>query len=438
MRRTLLAAVAVLVVTAGCFGGPSATDTPTPTLDAPTETDETPATPTATDTTMERTERTDDGSTGTVSPESDGGTPTATPTTMEPESRTPTATPTATPRPDRRTETPKSGGEELAPGITGAGVQNMTALREAHFEALNGSSFTIDVSERRRSESFDLLIENGSRAVNMDIAQANTTSGFYIRGDAVTRFNESQMPPKVYSYGSTTERFGVVFAYAILLAAYPAPQIAVGEFEADGTVTRDGEELIRLRAVGINETAVEESRASFAPENLTDMSGTVLVRPDGLIRNMSLDMALESGEARSVSYAVSGIGSTTASQPGWLTEAPQFEGALAADGKVFELTHAGGATLPAGSNLSLETGAFGGGLTFGNVSLGTPVSPGDTVYLYATGSLANATAHASVNEQPDLPSGALNLSERSDVQVSGTLEDLRFVIGTPTEDDSAF
>jgi len=434
MRRVLPVLVVFLAVTAGCFGGPTGSDTPTPTLHAPTESVDTAATPTATS--PGTTDRTDGDASGTESKGSDGGTPTETPTTTA--STTATPTPTATPIPDTPTGTPPSGGEELAPGITDAGVGNVTALREAHFEALNGSSFTIDVAEDSSSESFDLLIENGSEAVNIDIDQANAVSGFYIRGDLVTRFNESQTPPKVYSYGSTAERFGVVFAYAILLAAYPTPQIAVGEFEVDGTVTRDGEELIRLRAVGINETAVAESSTSFAPGNLTDMSGTVLVRPDGLVRDMSLDMALESGEGRTTSYAVSGIGSTTASEPGWLSEAPQFEGALAGDGRVFELTHAGGATLPAGSNVSLETGAFGGGLTLGNVTLGTPVSSGDTVYLYATGSLANATAHASVNERPDLPSGALNLSERSDVQVSGTLEDVRFVIGTPSEDDSLF
>jgi hypothetical protein len=98
-----------------------------------------------------------------------------------------------------------------------------------------------------------------------------------------------------------------------------------------------------------------------------------------------------------------------------------------------ELEHTGGPEVPAGTNLTLASGGFGGGLTPTNVTLPESLSPSDSLYVYATGNPTNPTVGVSVNDEPS-PSDAINLSQYSP-QVSGTLGEVRFVIGVPDDED---
>jgi hypothetical protein len=390
MRRVLLVAVvASMIVVAGCSGGPSGTDTPTPT--------------TAGD--------------GTDTPgESDG-------------------TETDTPGDGGGTDTMEPPGDGSPPGVNDDGTINTSAIGAAHYSILQGSSFRVDVSEEGGENPITFTLRNGSSAARLDVEQVGTdvASQFYISSDFITNFNNTNTPPKTYSYGSTSEQFSVLFAYAILFGVYPNQQLTVGVFEEDGTVTRDGEELTRLTATGVNETAVEQGGFSSNEGTLTDLSGELFVRSDGLVREMSLTQSFEGGVTKDVEFTLSGLGGTSASDPGWIDEVPRMEGSLSDDGTVMELAHTGGPEVPAGTTLTLESGGFGGGLLPTNVTLPEPVSEGDSVYVYATGSAMDPTVEVSVNDEPS-PSDALNLSQFSP-QVSGTLGEVRFVIGVPDDGD---
>ncbi|MFB6228842.1 MAG: hypothetical protein ABEH88_09835 [Halobacteriales archaeon] len=400
MRRLLLAlVVASMVVVAGCSGGSSDTDTPTPT----TGVDGVTATP-------------GDG-TGTVTP--GDGTGTVTPGD---------GTGTVTPGDGTGTATP---GDGQPPGV-GDGEVNSTAISAAHNSLLRGSSFQVNVSVEGGENPIAFTLSNGTSAARIDIREADGdgVARFYVSPDYVTRFNNTQSPPKTYSYGSTGTQFRVAFTYAILLRAYPSQQLNLGTFEENGTVTRNGEELTRLSATGINQTAVEESGA-FSNANLTDMSGEVLVRSDGLVREMNLQQSFENGQTQNLSFSLTGLGSTSADAPGWIGEAPRLEGSLSANGTVMELAHTGGPEIPAGTNLTLSSGT----LAPTNVTLPESVSSGDSVYVYAIGDVVNPTVEVSVNDPPS-PSDAIDLSQYSP-QVSGTLGEVRFVIGVPSEDGDA-
>jgi hypothetical protein len=247
MRRILLVvAIASMVVVAGCSTGPS--DTPEPTTDAGDVTDA-PSDITATP---------GDGN-GTDTPGDGDGNGTDTP------------------------------GDGQPPGV-GDGQVNGTAISAAHYSILQNTSFRADVSESGGSNPVAFTLFNGTGAARIDVEQTDTggTSQFYISREFITNFNSTETPPKTYSFGSTSEEFGAVFTYAILFGVYPGQQLGVGTFEADGTVTQDGEELTRLSATGVNETAVQENDFSIGDANLTDMSGEILVRSDGLVREMSL------------------------------------------------------------------------------------------------------------------------------------------------------
>jgi len=407
MRRLLIAlAVASMVVVAGCATGPSGTDTPATTApDGTTAPGDETTTPDGT---------TSSGN-GTAAP--GGSDDTVTPIgTVVTDTR-----PASDPAPD-----------ELPAGVDAAGVTNATALGQAHFGVLRGSSFRIDVSETGGTDPVSVSIHNGTGAVSLDITNASTgeRAGIYIGNDTITRFNSSRSPPKVYSYGSTSEQFGALFVYAVLLRVYPSQQLTTGTFEVDGTVTRDGEKLIRLSATGVNETAVQQEGSSSGRGALADMAGKVWVRPDGLVRRMTLKQRYDSGATTSIEFAVSGIGNTSPAEPDWLGEAPRLEGSLSANGTVLELTNAGGVTVPANTTLSVQQGGLAPRL-LGGVTLPEPVAPGESIYLYATGTPSEPTVEVALTEPS--PADAVNLSRLSP-QVSGTLGNVDFVIGVPEND----
>ena len=385
MRRVLLVmVVASMVVVAGCSTGPS--DTPEPTTDAGDVTDA-PGEGNGTD----------------VPGDGDGN----------------------------ETDTP---GDGQPPGV-GDGQVNGTAISAAHYSILQNTSFRANVSVSGGSDPIAFTLFNGSGAAHIDIdpLDAEGTSEFYISEEFITNFNSTATPPKTYSYGSTSEEFGVVFTYAIIFGLYPAQQLEIGTFEANGTVTQNGEELTRLSATGVNETAAEEDDFFSGNRLLTDMSGEILVRSDGLVREMSLQQSFDDGETQNLSFALSGLGSTSAAEPDWIDEAPRLEGSLSTDGTVMELEHTGGPEVPAGTNLTLASGSFGSGLAPTNVTLPESLSSGDSLYVHATGNATTPTVDVSVNDEP-APSDAINLSRYSP-QVSGTLGEVRFVIGVPDDED---
>jgi len=397
MRRVLLVlAVASMIAVAGCSGDSS--DAPSPTTegvtDTPGETTDTPGDGTGTDTPSEMTDTPGDGT---------------------------------------ETGTPSDGGP---PGVSDEGV-NGTAIRAAHYSVLRNSEFQVEVSRTGGESPVIFTLQNGSGAIRMNLEQADGdgVSQFYLSEEFITNFNNTRSPPKSYSYGSTSKQFTAVFTYSILFRLYPGQQLDVGTFETDGTVTQEGEELTRLSVTGVNETAAEENDVSSGNATLTDMSGEILVRSDGLVRKMDLQQSFGDGTTRELDFTLSGLGSTSADEPDWLGEAPRLEGSLSADGTVMELAHTGGPTVPGGTNLTLASGGFGGGLVPTNVTLPESVDSGDSVYVYATGNTTNPTVEVSVNDEPS-PSEAINLS-RYTPQVSGTLGEVRFVIGVPEEDGDA-
>ena len=340
--------------------------------------------------------------------------------------------------PGAGTDTPGTGtdtpGAGQPPGVGDRGV-NGSAIAAAHYSIVRNSSFRVDVSEDGGSTPVTFTLLNGTDGARIDIEQSGTDriERFYISPEFVTNFNDTASPPKTYSVGPTGEQFAVGFTYAILFGLYPGRQLGVGTFETNGTVTQNGEQLTRLSVTGVNETAVRENDFSSANGTLTDMTGEILVRSDGLVREMSLRQTFDDGETRDLSFELSGLGSTSAAEPDWIDEAPRLEGSLSPNGSVMELTHTGGREVPAGTNLTLASGGFGGGLAPTNVTLPQSVSEGDSVYVYATGEPFNPTVEVSVNDEPS-PTGALNLSQYSP-QVSGTLGEVRFVIGVPDDED---
>jgi len=350
-----------------------------------------------------------------------------------------TATPTAPSGDGTGTDTSHTGGTNTAtqsggspPGVGADGSVDGAVLEREHYRALQGSSFRLDVSEDGGPDPRTFTLYNGSEATRIAFGPSGDGGTFYIAGQVVTVLDDERSPTKTYSFGTTDQGSIAGATHLSLVGTYPGRYLRVGTFERDGTVVRDGETLTRLSATGVNETALAERESTTTDGNLTDMSGTVLVRSDGLVREMSLQQTFDTGETASLNVTLGRLGTTSVGEPGWIDEAPRLEGSFSANGTVLELAHTGGPELPAGTTLTIDFGELRAGLPPSNATLEEPVFPGDSVSVYATGTVLDPAVEVRADSAP-APVGAMNLS-RWNTQASGTVGDVRFVIGVPQDD----
>ncbi|RNJ27080.1 hypothetical protein [Halosegnis longus] len=245
--RRLVATLAVvaLLVLAGCSGltGSFTTATPSP---SPTAT----TTPTAT------------------------GTPTVTSTP------TPTATPTATPDP--------ADADQLAPGITAAGVVNASAAAAAHDAR---AAATPGVSTLATNISLD-----GQRLVTHEraVATANLTRVDFVaryttvegtettelvsaNATTVRNFVRTNETVRLDSYQNRTETFDTVVRSLATDARVIEQLLTRGNFTAE-SVTVDGEPMVRL-------TTETYAGSQYDADTVESYEARVLVSPDGLVHS---------------------------------------------------------------------------------------------------------------------------------------------------------
>ena len=241
--RRLVATLAVvaLLVLAGCSGltGSSATATPSPS-----------PTPTAT------------------------GTPTATPTS------TPTATPTATPDP--------ADAEQLAPGITTAGVVNASATAAAHEArvaatpgvsvlATNMSLDGEQVTTRERAVATANLSRVDFVASYTTIEGTDTTEFVSANATTVRNYVVANETVQLDSYQNRTETFDRVIRSLATDSRVIERLLTTGDFTAE-SVTVDGESMVRL-------TTETYAGSQYDPDTVESYEARLLVGSDGLVHS---------------------------------------------------------------------------------------------------------------------------------------------------------
>lgn len=432
MRRTFATVTVVLVlVVAGCsgIGGDAGGGTESPTTAMTDEPKEDTTTETSTDggngggstAASERSESTDTAG-------SDGGETSAAPTT---------ATPTST----RRATSSGLTAENAPPGVTGEGVRNLSALSATHSEILNGSQYRQIHEETNASgRTVRYVVANGSDGFVLDIGVSSVASLQFwasASGDTVAVTNETGAETSYeYSWGETSTAFGfAIFSSFIEPDMPPNVYLRFVEATVDGVVTRDGQQVVRLAIDGFNQTRLQQVQQGFVSitsegESLTGVQGEAFVRPNGLVTEMSIKQTVETADGATseydISYRVENVGSATVRRPPWLDRAPQFQASLAENDRLLVLDHTGGATVEAGTTLTVSIGPG----TTRNVSLSEPITEGDTVYLYAT---EDGSVKAELNSRPSVPDSARTLGT-SRLQVTGTIGDVTFTVAPPADD----
>jgi hypothetical protein len=206
----------------------------------------------------------------------------------------------------------------------------------------------------------------------------------------------------------------------------PMPSVAFLYFELaermrpTGFATRNGETVVRYETTAVNETQFERFRGVLGVPNgtLSNLSFEVYVDSTGTIHDAEATLAMESVDGSIVrtqmDYRLRAINDTGLSTPAWTSEVPRLNGTLVANDTALELENTGERTL-----YNHSIGVLGN--VTAQASVNRTLEPGETAYVYVTGSGNDTTLHV-----VDSPSAI-----ESDARVLPQRTVLRAYVGTP-------
>ncbi|MFT4891989.1 MAG: hypothetical protein ACI9YT_002928 [Halobacteriales archaeon] len=376
-----------------------------------------------------------------------GTTPTATDVSGD---ETPTATPaddgsTATTRPPTTTR-PETPAGDVVPGVSAERV-NATKLFATHRQVVNRSTAVEQVVDVRNDgpglkhqtisvefgafdesrRSFKVVNETDEETRTWWLNPERSELALQVDNETGTKYISARNDP------------GTMFGAVYVIGAYyqlPGTVLQQGTYEYTGNVTRDGETYLRLEATGLSQSRFSggdgsgsgSSLVSDEAETPTDLSGTVLVTPEGAIHSMDLSLSYEedgSTHSRTFEFTLDRGDSLELTTPSWLTDLPEASGTYQNDGTVYAVEYSSGSTIPEGTEITIKSGYS----ALGTATLPESVEPGETMYVYATGGPnQNTTVHVSVGSEPDVPSNAMQL-EGNRIVLSATFGDVQFSIG---------
>lgn len=221
--------------------------------------------------------------------------------------------PTATPD---DTDTPGGdGAASFPPGTDRTGVENASALLDAHAAALNGTahraSLTGDRSGPNAARTEVVIATDGRRTLTrISTDDRNTTVWRTGDGRATRRVAGGET---TYAYAGGDGAVGLSesagrLAQSTVVGAY----LRAGEYAYHGTVTRDGRTLLYYEATSVDESALPNATAT--PEAL-DVD--LYVSADGVVRRMS-GVTFEGNATVEFSYRVRAENEASVSEPAWV------------------------------------------------------------------------------------------------------------------------
>ena len=356
MSRPLLAVVlAGMLLLAGCSGAPGTTTDPTVTDSTTAPTDSTVANSTA----------------------------------------TPSPSPTATEVP--ATGTPPA--ELSFPNGTNAdGIDNASALIEAHFAALNESTYRVRATQTHNDGPEEFLVAEAGERVRIR-SDSGVTLGRNTWSTANQTVGRTEDPlwsdDDSVSYtvnGRGTLRHELAENLPSLYATVPLTGIGYGEFAFAGVVDHDGDRLLRFVATDANESVVEaQNRLS-----ISSYDATLLVSENGMVHEATVDMRSQNATYRGENgtyFSNTEYTATTGVEPrppSWLSNVPDISVSLTGNGSLLAIENDGTVAV---ENATVNLGPFGPYETIEG-----PFEPGETRYL---GVEADSGDLVLASERPD-------------------------------------
>jgi len=401
MRRALLTvAVALVLVLAGCNGGPggsTAVETTEPTDGDAEETDSEADADSTTDS--------EDAESGTDSDDTEG-------------------TPTEGDASD------ESGQSDTSDESSPESDVNSTRLLVNHIEAVRGNAAEETTIESDGGTfTFTFTNESGTESFVTVNQTTGERSEWWVSESTTVRRNTSKSPSVAVGTGATSLRTDYAFT-SIFLRFVPYSYLNASVYVEDGTAMVDGQQATRYSVEGIRDTATE-GRAFNPLSNVTSLSGEILVTDDGIIRSATFESEQRNRDQPvTITYEVLEAGSVSAPRPDWSTGYPQASISTASDRQVLALTHEGGESIPAGTTVQVGSGF----IDYGNVTLSESLDSGETLYVTATSGF-DAEVSGQIGSQPEVPENARTFSQRGGMTI--VLDDVELQFGLTEEQASA-
>jgi len=241
-----------------------------------------------------------------------GGSPT---TTAPPSTTTPgeTTTPGATTTP----------GDAFPGGYSDTGITGDAAtVIDGHYATLNDTSYTVDylVNRQGQSEQGTYQVDHAAGAASARQVPSGQPAIEAYTADRGETVYQAVLQPGNVSY----QRGSLSFA---AFHSRSRPAIAIQSFEFvnwtfDGTTTENGTELLVYTVDGIDTS----ERGNIDPARVSDLNGRMAVTREGRIVDLQWSATVDEDSSVVYEYGLSEVGSTTVSEPGWLSEAQEQTG----------------------------------------------------------------------------------------------------------------
>jgi len=354
-----------------------------------------------------------------------GGAP-ATETTVDAPDETTTASTTDDGEALQRVTVPS---DLVAPGGNQRAITDAQTLLQAHLRALAASRYRSTVTHSKLyrggnygvdgETTYSITAGNGTFATTRETVENGTTTvedvyatenAAFVRSDNGTatnyRYGAGPVPMRLQRHARPQH------PSASLLFVYT--EVATG-MQATGFATRNGEKVVRYEAAGATESTLTRYGSVLGAPNGTveELSLSMYVDADGVVHEAtgSMTLARQNGETRerSLSFELSAVGEAEPTEPSWTSSVPELEGSLNADNDRLAVENVGSASLE-DYDLTVSDSVI---VQRGNVSAEATVedalAPGETVYLYVTGSGNDTVLHVS-EAPPDVPADARELT----------------------------
>lgn len=309
--------------------------------------------------------------------------------------------------------TPPLPGGELAPGLTADGVENATALVEAHTAALSERGFELDVERRRvdangtsgatyrstATPGFERFhqtatgLDPGSRAIHRSWLDASMDR-MLVRVD---EDNEtSYRIPPVGPVGDDAARKYLLDRH--VHRGWLVDLLRAGDFAV--SAVRENGEVRRYRLVDADGATAEA--VEFEEIHLT-------VDPDGVVLTLKATGEFRDGDSFTYGYRLVRLGVAELDPPEWVADAPEIVDARPTVGfenctrPYLEVENPGPDAIPSGSTVTVgfDTATY-------TADLGSPLRPGEAraISLTAAGSLAVTGPEAVPSNRSAMPNEA--------------------------------
>jgi hypothetical protein len=269
-------------------------------------------------------------------------------------------------------------GVDTAPWMTGNGV-NATRLVSAHYGSLSGTSYRVETTQNSsgllsiQRDGVQRVAENGDTIYEYDTrtSRGNSTTRAFVNDTWV--LTESENATRTVYSDYRVDGSPQSLNYSQQLVQY----VRLGNYTVNRTYQVDGE--TRIEYVASGPSSVRGAQA------ITSFDGRFVVNPDGRLYELSVAAVQEAQYGNATTefeFELAKVGGVDASTPAWVSTARQQATTVDFDyeynGSVLKITHEGGDTVAAGTQLVL-TPQEGRGVLY--TTLPAEFSAGETIYV---------------------------------------------------------